>query len=1025
MSINDRRIQSYSQHNQIALSGNQNTINCENKNTNITNNYNVISQNNYSQLLLNNKNYKIETPATTNDGLKILAVNKLNDHFPYNKYYPESNNQLLKIMKSPSKVNEKNTGNYDWQRYLFENKEYPVETTQDSLPTNFTPQSQEFNNISNELNVLKNNNHNKLSEQPVYFKTNFKDNSDALSRSNSAINIIKNTKITDNTNKDLKYCKTQINENSSTILNENSNSLLNILIEEKDKNIKNMQEKLDVFFNENFKNKIIIKKLTEENSELLLETKQIKQEHFLLQKKSSNEIMILDIKLKEYEKEIPFLKNQLDLKNKLLEISDKSLKELNEEKNLYIKGLKLSITEQIIFESEIYSELKSKYENLEEENKKLNRYNSDLQTLNKNLNEEIQNLKPKGDKTNFLEKSLESLQKSYSLVSSQNYISSEKLIDSEKKLQQEISKNILIKKENETLEKNINQLNKEIENLKSEQNKDPNLSNSEFANFFNSRISNSFNSSKNYKLNKPSNFKLEFPLIHIFNKSNNLNAFNLQDLPNIINLELEEKEKTIQILQCAIEEKDKIIEQIKIQQNKSMITNKEYKDEINKIKENLNLKIINLEKENAEKNNLIITYNTDFNNKKLEAERLIFENKQLKEQLNIIPSLNNEIKNLTIELKKQISQTNELKDLQVSKDLELLRLEKSTNDLKNDIEMKANQLQSVIEEFNTKNVNKKKKDLITSTLEEIKELKYRICGDKNNFISAFLDYYKGLNSNYNINADCEVINKSLIFKNENENIEISGMNHDIISDSRINLTNSIRKGLEILDSISTNGSDLKLNLCEEDLKFYKTIIKNFDLNLLSKFDFILNSKNWGIIRKWFYFFSKKSNFSRRRYCSYSSGENPGFKLVFLFKASKDGYSHLDFKNKCLGKINTLVIAKTNYDKIIGGFTPLSWENTDEHIYLKDDSDRSFIFSVDMKKKLKIINHEYAICLSPNSGPIFGGGSDLEIVDNCNTNFNKFYRVGYSYEYTDTPESFFGAKKYLIKDYEVYQVTDYY
>jgi len=227
--------------------------------------------------------------------------------------------------------------------------------------------------------------------------------------------------------------------------------------------------------------------------------------------------------------------------------------------------------------------------------------------------------------------------------------------------------------------------------------------------------------------------------------------------------------------------------------------------------------------------------------------------------------------------------------------------------------------------------------------------------------------------------------------------------------------------------------------------FFQNICHNFDLNSLTEHDFLLNSKNWSLISTWLPTAlnepcSKKSTTNSGRSVSKSNSnsnksnkENNNnsnkdinkscFKLKLLFKASKDGFSHFDFKEKCSGKANTLVIAVTNFEKTIGGFTPLPWENVDEHVYVKDDTEKSFIFSINRKQKLRIVNSEHAVCLSPDSGPIFGGGSDFEIVDNCNLNYNNFYRVGHSYEYEDSAESFFGAKKYLIRDYEVYEVSE--
>jgi len=56
-------------------------------------------------------------------------------------------------------------------------------------------------------------------------------------------------------------------------------------------------------------------------------------------------------------------------------------------------------------------------------------------------------------------------------------------------------------------------------------------------------------------------------------------------------------------------------------------------------------------------------------------------------------------------------------------------------------------------------------------------------------------------------------------------------------------------------------------------------------------------------------------------------------------------------------------------------------------YVKDDTEKSFIFSVERKQKLRIVNSEHAVCLSSDRGKIFGIGSDFENIDICNLNYN--------------------------------------
>jgi hypothetical protein len=55
------------------------------------------------------------------------------------------------------------------------------------------------------------------------------------------------------------------------------------------------------------------------------------------------------------------------------------------------------------------------------------------------------------------------------------------------------------------------------------------------------------------------------------------------------------------------------------------------------------------------------------------------------------------------------------------------------------------------------------------------------------------------------------------------------------------------------------------------------------------------------------------------------------------------------------------------------------------------------------------------------GPIFGGGSDFEIMDEPNKNENNFGNIGKSFNYNGNPKDFYGDNKYLIEDYECYEV----
>jgi hypothetical protein len=76
------------------------------------------------------------------------------------------------------------------------------------------------------------------------------------------------------------------------------------------------------------------------------------------------------------------------------------------------------------------------------------------------------------------------------------------------------------------------------------------------------------------------------------------------------------------------------------------------------------------------------------------------------------------------------------------------------------------------------------------------------------------------------------------------------------------------------------------------------------------------------------------------------------------------------------------LIKTVAGHIFGGFTTISWDSSDAY---KNDT-QSFLFSVDKQTKYPIVkNYQYAIYCHPSYGPTFGGGHDIRVYDNSNSN----------------------------------------
>ncbi len=69
-----------------------------------------------------------------------------------------------------------------------------------------------------------------------------------------------------------------------------------------------------------------------------------------------------------------------------------------------------------------------------------------------------------------------------------------------------------------------------------------------------------------------------------------------------------------------------------------------------------------------------------------------------------------------------------------------------------------------------------------------------------------------------------------------------------------------------------------------------------------------------------------------------------FRLLNIFKGSRDGWTSQIFIDKVYNKGPTLILLKTTKNAICGGFTTISWENSHDY---KRDTD-AFVFNVDTK-----------------------------------------------------------------------------
>ena len=116
-----------------------------------------------------------------------------------------------------------------------------------------------------------------------------------------------------------------------------------------------------------------------------------------------------------------------------------------------------------------------------------------------------------------------------------------------------------------------------------------------------------------------------------------------------------------------------------------------------------------------------------------------------------------------------------------------------------------------------------------------------------------------------------------------------------------------------------------------------------------------------------------------------------FRLLNIFKGSRDGWTKQIFIDKVFNKGPTLILLKTTQNAICGGFTTLNWENSCSY---KRDTE-AFVFNVDTKFTPN--NYDNAIATQTN-GFCFGYNILGLYGDKLNENAYARCRTGKSYYY---------------------------
>jgi hypothetical protein len=121
----------------------------------------------------------------------------------------------------------------------------------------------------------------------------------------------------------------------------------------------------------------------------------------------------------------------------------------------------------------------------------------------------------------------------------------------------------------------------------------------------------------------------------------------------------------------------------------------------------------------------------------------------------------------------------------------------------------------------------------------------------------------------------------------------------------------------------------------------------------------------------------------------------------LYKATRDGFDGITFRTNCSNKGPSVTVITAANGYIFGGYSSLSWNVSGNYQF----DQKCFLFScknASGRKMVKLDNNgpshsnTYSIYNGSGDGPTFGGGHDLYICSNSNTNNSSYSNLGHSY-----------------------------
>jgi hypothetical protein len=119
----------------------------------------------------------------------------------------------------------------------------------------------------------------------------------------------------------------------------------------------------------------------------------------------------------------------------------------------------------------------------------------------------------------------------------------------------------------------------------------------------------------------------------------------------------------------------------------------------------------------------------------------------------------------------------------------------------------------------------------------------------------------------------------------------------------------------------------------------------------------------------------------------------------LYRGSRDGFGSESFHYKCDSLPHTLVVVRATNGNVFGGYTDAPW--TSNGTWTHDPN--AFLFSLvskdEQQRPVRFVSTGVESTYSNLMfGPTFGGGYDLYIADNANTNTSSYSNLGYTFKH---------------------------